>query len=174
MGKRQTGGQRAFGVCRTGQPQLITVGQQFITNSGLVCATSTVTAAEGRWPWGDIPWFGGSQNSRLLWVGGIFNLIPHLRARSAPALWRPQLISHPATSDKARSALNNDVINNYIITMCCSLVSTPRVTRGPWRNSGQTKALEEPNPERAEVLGAAPFAPAGLGVSAPVRAIQGC
>lgn len=62
-GKRQTGGQRAFGVCRTG---LVPVGQCLITNPGLVWAPSAVPAAEGRCPWGDSPWFGGSQNS---WFG---------------------------------------------------------------------------------------------------------
>lgn len=112
MGKRQTGGQTAFGVCRTGQARLITVGAQLITKSGLVRATSAMPAAEGRWPWGDSPWFGGSQNSRLIWVGR------DLRSHSTPQsplcscpVASLQPISHPATCGKARSALNYDVLS---------------------------------------------------------------
>lgn len=123
MGQRQTGGQRAFGVCRTGQPQLIPVRQQLITKSGLVWTSSAVLAAEGRWPWGNSPWFGGSLNSRLVCVGGTFNLIPALRALSSPALWHPQSSSHTQLL-----LLEQDQLQT---TMCCSSGSPPKVTLAP-------------------------------------------
>lgn len=132
MGQRQTGGQRAFGVCRTGQPQLIPVRQQLITKSGLVWTSSAVLAAEGRWPRGDSPWFGGSLNSRLVCVGGTFNLIPALRALSSPALWHPQSSSHTQLL-----LLEQDQLQT---TMCCSSGSPPRVTLAP--APGELRALQ--------------------------------
>lgn len=76
-----------------------------------------------------------------------------------------EFISHPAAFARARSAPNNHVL---------FLREPPKSHTGPssWRNSGHFKALEEPNPDWAEELGAAPLAPAGLGVPAQLRAIK--